>query len=97
MVSFPFLFLFEISRIVGLRTLRNIVRGRYHRPRAEERFCFFVEAAALERQLMRVVVAEIERPGTPREVAACILFLASDEASSVTGTCLFVDGGQTAM
>jgi NAD(P)-dependent dehydrogenase (short-subunit alcohol dehydrogenase family) len=39
----------------------------------------------------------LKRPGTPREVAACILFLASDEASFVTGTCLFVDGGQTAM
>ncbi len=39
----------------------------------------------------------LRRPGTPREVAACILFLASDEASYVTGTCLFVDGGQTAM
>ena len=39
----------------------------------------------------------LKRPGTPREVAACILFLASDEASYVTGTCLFVDGGQTAM
>ena len=39
----------------------------------------------------------LQRPGTPQEVAACILFLASDEASFVTGTCLFVDGGQTAM
>jgi len=39
----------------------------------------------------------LKRPGTPREVAACILFLASDDASYVTGTCLFVDGGQTAM
>jgi NAD(P)-dependent dehydrogenase (short-subunit alcohol dehydrogenase family) len=38
----------------------------------------------------------LKRPGTPREVAACILFLASDESSFVTGTCLFVDGGQTA-
>ena len=38
----------------------------------------------------------LKRPGTPREVAACVLFLASDEASFVTGTCLFVDGGQTA-
>jgi 2-hydroxycyclohexanecarboxyl-CoA dehydrogenase len=38
----------------------------------------------------------LKRPGTPREVAACILFLASEEASYVTGTCLFVDGGQTA-
>jgi NAD(P)-dependent dehydrogenase (short-subunit alcohol dehydrogenase family) len=38
----------------------------------------------------------LKRPGTPREVAACILFLASEDASYVTGTCLFVDGGQTA-
>jgi len=39
----------------------------------------------------------LKRPGTPREVANCILFLASNESSFVTGTCLFVDGGQSAM
>ena len=39
----------------------------------------------------------LKRPGTPREVAQCILFLASDDASFVTGTLLFVDGGKTAM
>ncbi len=39
----------------------------------------------------------LKRPGTPREVAHCILFLASDEASFVTGTCLLVDGGLSAM
>ena len=39
----------------------------------------------------------LKRPGTPREVAACILFLAPDEGSYATGTCLFVDGGQAAM
>jgi NAD(P)-dependent dehydrogenase (short-subunit alcohol dehydrogenase family) len=38
----------------------------------------------------------LKRAGTPREVAACITFLASEDASYVTGTCLFVDGGQTA-
>lgn len=37
------------------------------------------------------------RPGTAEEVAACILFLASEEASYVTGSLLFVDGGMTAM
>lgn len=36
------------------------------------------------------------RPGEPGEVADAILYLASDEASYITGTCLFVDGGLTA-
>jgi 3-oxoacyl-[acyl-carrier protein] reductase len=36
------------------------------------------------------------RTGTPEEVAACARFLASDEASYVTGTTLTVDGGLTA-
>lgn len=35
------------------------------------------------------------RPGTPAEVAACALFLASAEASYVTGAMLVVDGGNT--
>ena len=39
----------------------------------------------------------INRPGTPEEIAACILFLASDESSFVTGSFLLADGGQTAM
>jgi 2-hydroxycyclohexanecarboxyl-CoA dehydrogenase len=39
----------------------------------------------------------LKRPGTSQEVANCIHFLASDEASYVTGTLLFVDGGMTSM
>jgi 3-oxoacyl-[acyl-carrier protein] reductase len=35
------------------------------------------------------------RAGTPDEVAACALFLASEQASYVTGTTLVVDGGNT--
>ena len=36
------------------------------------------------------------RLGRPEEVANCALFLASDEASFVTGTYMVVDGGWTA-
>jgi 3-oxoacyl-[acyl-carrier protein] reductase len=36
------------------------------------------------------------RPGTPEEVAACVGFLASEDASYVTGATLAVDGGMSA-
>jgi dihydroanticapsin dehydrogenase len=39
----------------------------------------------------------VGRIGQPREVAYAILFLASDEASFVTGTHLMVDGGYTSV
>ncbi len=38
----------------------------------------------------------IQRCADPREIAYAILFLASDEASFITGTPLMVDAGYTA-
>jgi len=38
----------------------------------------------------------LQRFGQPDEVASAILYLASDEASFVTGVSLPVDGGYTA-
>ena len=37
----------------------------------------------------------LKRPGTPMEIAKAVAFLASDDASFITGTCLYVDGGLT--
>jgi 3-oxoacyl-[acyl-carrier protein] reductase len=46
------------------------------------------------RELLAAVPAR--RTGTPQEVAACVRFLASEDAGYVTGTTLTVDGGLTA-
>lgn len=43
----------------------------------------------------RVAVTPLKRQGTPEEVAYAVLFLASDEASFITGATLVVDGGRT--
>jgi len=38
----------------------------------------------------------MRRAGTPEDIAACVRFLASEGASYVTGTTLYVDGGMSA-
>jgi NAD(P)-dependent dehydrogenase (short-subunit alcohol dehydrogenase family) len=44
-----------------------------------------------------IAAIPLGRYAEPDEIAACILFLASDEASFVTGTLLVADGGQSAI
>jgi 3-oxoacyl-[acyl-carrier protein] reductase len=57
----------------------------------------FIETDMTKDLLQDVVKAiPARRAGQPEEVAAAVRFLASDEASYVTGTTLFVDGGMSA-
>lgn len=53
---------------------------------------------ALPREYVVAVeaAAPMKRAGTPEEVANAVLFLASDEASFITGTSVSVDGGYMA-
>ena len=46
-----------------------------------------------ERRAMLLSKVPLGRVGQPRDVANAALFLASDEASYITGTTLYVDGG----
>lgn len=56
-----------------------------------------VASADPERRRQRLSLIPLGRPGERAEVAYAVLFLASDEASYITGTELVVDGGFTAL
>ena len=57
-----------------------------------------VASAADPEEALRQFIARqpMNRVGTPEEVAAAALYLLSDEAAFITGTCLVLDGGWSA-
>lgn len=54
-----------------------------------------VGAASLPKEVMDAMLAGVplKRMGRPEEVSAAVVFLSSDEASYVTGSTMYVDGG----
>jgi glucose 1-dehydrogenase len=50
------------------------------------------DPAKVRKELKKI---PLHRIGTPEEVAGAVLYLVSDEASFVTGTTLYIDGGRT--
>jgi NAD(P)-dependent dehydrogenase (short-subunit alcohol dehydrogenase family) len=54
---------------------------------------FASSPAGDERRKMVATVTPLGRLGTPEEIAKAVVFLASDDASYITGAELFVDGG----
>jgi NAD(P)-dependent dehydrogenase (short-subunit alcohol dehydrogenase family) len=90
----------QFSRALALELAGRSIRvncvcpGMIDTPLTDSFLAVAEDAAELRREYARY--APLERMGTPREVANCVLFLASDESAFVTGSALVVDGGATA-
>ncbi len=58
----------------------------------------FVKKHKKPRKVLRKIASEIpmKRLGKPEDIARAALYLACDDSSYVTGTCVLVDGGSTA-
>ena len=73
----------------------EVAQARRYRQRGGSRLCRDGhDRGSWIRRLLELVPAR--RLGTPEEVAACVRFLASEDARYVTGAVLTVDGGLTA-
>ena len=65
--------------------------GRVETPWVKERLQEYADPEAAYREM--AATQAIGRMGKPDEIAAAVLYLASDEAAFVTGSALIIDGG----
>ena len=68
--------------------------GRVETPFVAARIREYPDPEAAYREM--AATQAIGRMGTPEEIAAAVLYLASDEAAFVTGSALVIDGGWSA-
>ena len=85
-----------VARTLAVELLPRRIRVNLVSPGPTDTEIFKRGATADEVERMRAAMKEavpMRRMGEPAEVARAVLFLASDEASFITGVDLFVDGG----
>ena len=90
----------SFTRSVALEAIRDGVRVNCVCPGATDTPIFWEGEADEAKRKAMLEQVEREKPigrlVTPEEVASGIVFMASDEASAIVGTCLVIDGGFTA-
>lgn len=70
-----------------------ICPGRVETPFVKDRIAAYPDPEKAYREM--AATQAVGRMGTPQEIAAAALYLASDEAAFVTGTALLIEGGFT--
>src|SRR3712207_9087703 len=89
---FPYTTLFRSTRVMAVELARHNITVNAIAPGPIETPMASVMHTAADRAAWLGSVPA-QRYGTPAEVAAAVVFLASDEASYITGHVLNVDGG----
>lgn len=74
----------------GIRA-NAVCPGRVETPFVKARIAEYADPQQAYREM--AATQAVGRMATPEEIAACVLYLASDEAAFVTGTAVVIDGG----